>query len=157
MYPHLWLPVVFALLPMVASAAPAVTDIAGQYRSAGTGMVVTIGACDGGRMCGRIVALGALPATDSNNPTPALQARPLCGLPVLDGLEWQNGSWRGSLYEPQNGTNYTVSMTPENGGAVRVSGHSGRAVLSRTMIRPFEVWELVATPITPCGGALATS
>ena len=67
---------------------------------------------------------------------PALQARPLCGAAVLDRLEWQNGSWRGTLYDPQNGTDYTVSVDPVENGAVRVTGHSGRPVLSRTMVAP---------------------
>jgi uncharacterized protein (DUF2147 family) len=154
-----WLPVLalFALLPTAAPAAPSPADITGQYRPVRTGMVVTIGACDGSRLCGRIVALGDLPPTDANNPAPALQARRLCGATVLDRLEWQNGSWRGTLYEPQNGTDYTISLTPAENGAVRVTGHSGRAVLSRTYSRAFEVWERVAPPTSPCDGATATS
>ena len=94
---HRWLPVLVALLPTAGLAAPPAPDIAGQYRAAGTGMVVAIGSCAHGRMCGRIVGLGALPPTDANNPAPALQDRPLCGIAVLDDLEWQNGSWRGGI------------------------------------------------------------
>jgi hypothetical protein len=54
-----WLPILavlqvvpVALLPAAAPAAPSGPDITGQYRAARTGMVVTIGACGGGRMCG---------------------------------------------------------------------------------------------------------
>jgi uncharacterized protein (DUF2147 family) len=156
---HRWLPVIalLAFLPAAAPAAPSGPDLAGQYRAARTGMVVTIGACGGDRMCGRIVALGDLPPTDANNPVPAFQARPLCGATVLDRLEWQNGSWRGSLYEPENGTSYTISVAPAENGAVRVTGYSGRAVLSRTYARTFEVWERVAPPAVPCDGAALTS
>src|SRR5258707_4841683 len=96
---HRWLPV-FALLAIVPAAAPAASsgaDITGQYRAVRSGMVVTIGACDGGRMCGRIAALGNLPPTDANNPSPALQARPLCGGAVLNRLEWLNRRWHGTL------------------------------------------------------------
>jgi len=154
-----WLPV-FALLafvPTVAWATPPAADITGQYRATRTGMVVTIGACDGNHLCGRIVALGDLSPTDINNPTAALQARRLCGAIVLDRLEWQTGAWRGTLYEPQNGTDYAISMVPAENGAVRVAGHSGRAVLSRTYSRAFEVWERVAPPASPCDGTAATS
>ena len=108
-------------------------------------------------MCGRIVALGNLPPNDANNPAPALQPRPLCGATVLDRLEWQNGSWHGTLYEPQNGTNDTISMNPTESGAVRVTGYSGRPILARTMSRPFEVWERVASPAAPCDGPALTS
>ena len=104
-------------------------------------------------MCGRIVGLGALPPTDANNPAPALQDRPLCGIAVLDDLEWQNGSWRGSFYEPRNGTNYTISVTPLANGAVRVTGYSGQPVLSRTLSRGFEVWERITEPAASCGAA----
>src|SRR5260221_10725647 len=107
-----WLPVVFALFPTAALALVASPDITGRYRSERSGMVVAIGTCDGGRMCGRIVALGNLPPTDANNPTQELRARALCGAAVIDGLEWQNGSWRGSLYQPPNGTNYSISIPP---------------------------------------------
>ena len=122
-------------------------------------MVVAIAACDGSHLCGRIVALGQLPPTDTNNPTPALQMRPLCDLQVLviDGPEWQKGDIRGSFYEPQNGTDYAISVAPAANGTLRVTGHSGRAVLSRTMVRPFEIWERVASPAAPCGSAAVTS
>jgi len=155
---HRWLPVLalLAMLPATAPAAPLGPDITGQYRAVRTGMVVTIGAC-GDRMCGRIVALGDLPPTDANNPVAGLQARALCGATVLDRLEWQNGSWRGTLYEPENGTDYTISVAAAENGAVRVTGYSGRAVLSRTYARSFEVWERVAPPAAPCDGAVATS
>jgi uncharacterized protein (DUF2147 family) len=156
---HRWLPVLalLAFVPTAAPATPPAADITGQYRAVRTGMVVTIAACDGNRLCGRIVALGDLPPTDINNPAAALQARRLCGATVLDRLEWQNGAWRGTLYEPQNGTDYWVSMAPAENGAVRVAGHSGRPVLSRTYSRAFEVWERVAPPATPCDGTAATS
>lgn len=164
MSPRQWLPVLalsgllaVVFLPAAAPATPSAPDMTGQYRAVRTGMVVTIGACDGDRMCGRIVALGDLPPTDANNPVPALQARPRCGANVLDRLEWRNGSWRGTLYDPQNGTDYTVGVAPAPNGAVRVSGHSGRAVLSRTYLRSVEVWESVAPPADPCGGPVATS
>jgi hypothetical protein len=146
-----------AFLPAAAPATPSAPDITGQYRAVRTGMVVTIGACDGDRMCGRIVALGDLPPTDANNPAPSLQARPLCGTTVLDRLESQNGSWHGTLYDPQNGTDYRVSLAPAPNRAVRVTAHSGRAVLSRTYLRSVEVWESVAPPAAPCNGPIATS
>ena len=76
---------------------------------------------------------------------------------MLDGLQWQGGSWNGTLYDPQNGTDYSVSVNPVEKGAVRVTGHSGRPVLSRTMSRSFEVWERVAPPASPCNAAAATS
>ncbi len=158
MYRYLWLPVLF-LLPVAAPAAPAVAEIAGQYRAAGSGMVVAIDRCDGGRLCGRIVALGDLPPTDAANPAPGLQARPLCGLVVMviDPPEWQKAGMGGSLYEPRNGTDYAISVAAADNGALRVVGYSGRPVLSRTMTRAVAIWERVAPPTAPCGGAAATS
>src|SRR3954464_15644387 len=113
-------------------------------------MIVAIGSCDSGRMCGRISGLGDLPPAVANNPTQELRVRPLCGLAVIDGLEWQNGSWRGTLYEPQTGTNYAISVAPVQNGAGRVTGYSGRPVLSRTLVRPFEIWERAMPGAAPC-------
>ena len=60
-------PTLFALLMLpIGAAATTLPDISGQYRLAQTGMVVKIGTCDGGRICGRIVDLGNLPPTDAN-------------------------------------------------------------------------------------------
>src|SRR4051794_29308010 len=110
MYHRRWLPILFAMLPTAALAFGAAPDITGQYRAERSGMVVALGTCAGGRVCGRIVALGDLPSTDANNPVLELRQRPLCGVTVIDGLEWQNGGWRGMFYEPQNGTNYSITV-----------------------------------------------
>ena len=59
--------------------------------------------------------------------------------------------------EPENGTDYSISVAPAEHGAVRVTGYSGRAVLSRTYARSFEVWERVAPPAVPCNGPALTS
>jgi uncharacterized protein (DUF2147 family) len=156
---HRWLPA-FALallLPTTAPATPPAPDITGQYRAARSGMVVSIAMCSGDRLCARIVALGTLPALDANNPTPALRNRPLCGATVIEALEWQDGSWHGTLYEPQNGTGYSITVAPAENRGVRLTGYSGRPVLMRTYLRPVEVWERVAPPATPCAPAVATS
>jgi hypothetical protein len=155
-YRHFFLWALLAFAAISAQAAPAI-DITGQYRATGTGMVVAFGTCASGRMCGRIIALGNLPSHDTHNPAPALRSRPLCGLAVLGSLDWQDGAWRGTLYEPRNGTDYAVSIAPAENGAVRVTGYSGRPVLSRVMTRPFEFWERVAAPADRCSGTPVTS
>jgi uncharacterized protein (DUF2147 family) len=145
-----------ALLPAIAPAAPAPPDIAGHYRAPG-GAIIAISACAGGQVCGRIAGLGDLPAADANNPTLEMQTRPLCGASVIDRLAWANGSWRGVLYDPHNGTNYNVALTPAHNGAVRVVGHTTQPFLGRTYSRALEVWDRVPAPSTPCNAPPATS
>ena len=62
-------------------------------------MVMTIGDCGDGRLCGRVAALGKLAATDAFNPIPANRSRPVCGLVLMTGLTGDNEGWRGSFHE----------------------------------------------------------
>jgi uncharacterized protein (DUF2147 family) len=147
--------VAFAVLLPATAPAASPPDIAGHYRTQGN-VIIAVSACGGGRICGRIAGLGDLAATDANNPALERQTRPLCGAAVIDRLAWVDGSWRGVLYDPHNGTNYDIVITAASNGAVRVSGHTTRPFLSRTYSRELEVWDRVPAPSTPCGPA-ATS
>jgi uncharacterized protein (DUF2147 family) len=80
---------------------------------------IRIAAC-GAALCGTIVGL-AEPAdkdgrakTDVNNPDPAKRARPLVGLTILTGLtpggEASGGTWRGVIYNSDDGRNYEMSI-----------------------------------------------
>jgi uncharacterized protein (DUF2147 family) len=99
-----------ALLPAAVSAARLPADLAGSYRLPG-GAIITIATCGPGKMCGHLVVLGDLAATDANNPAAELQSRPLCGATVLDRIEPSDHYWRGVLYDPHNGTEYNISAT----------------------------------------------
>jgi uncharacterized protein (DUF2147 family) len=142
-----------------ATPQPA-AGIAGHYRIGHGGMVIAVVDCGDGRLCGRIAALGRLAATDAHNPQPADQSRPLCGLLVMSVQAGQNisraGDWQGTFYDPQLGSDYTIGLTPEARGGLRVHAYSGPLLLRRTYTRD-EVWERVAPPVAACGAPTPTS
>ncbi len=101
--------------------------------------------CDG-RLCGRIVWLsrprdpeGQL-VLDKKNPDPSLRRRPICGLPVLWGLQpagldhWKNG-W---LYNPDEGKTYRVQGQFRGADTLVVRVYVGIPLLGRT-----SVWQRV--------------
>ena len=140
----------------IGQAAPSVPDITGHYRIGATNLVLAIADCGKGGLCGRIAEAGGLPANDARNPTPERQARGLCGLAVLTGLKWEYGFWLASLYDPQNGTDYSLTLAPRQDGSLMVEGHSGRMVFMRTYKRVEEVWARVPPP-APCNPLLPTT
>ena len=148
--------VVAALLPVMVSAARLPPDLAGSYKLPG-GAIITIAACGAGKMCGHLVVLGDLAATDANNPAAELQNRPLCGVTVLDRIEPADRNWRGVLYDPHNGTEYNISATRAANGGFSVSGNTTRPYLSRTFGRQVQVWEKVPAPPSPCDPTRLTS
>jgi hypothetical protein len=147
-------------LPEAPRAAypPLSTDgLFGSFRLARSGMVVTIADC-AGRLCGRVTAVGSLPPVDKRNPVPAQQSRRLCGLPVLTGFTAGATGWHAILYDPENGTNYTLTLSPGERGSLSVEGRWGMPVMTRSMRRPVETWERVfGTVAQACDGSAPVS
>jgi uncharacterized protein (DUF2147 family) len=92
-----------------------VAGVSGVWTTEHGDAKIRIAAC-GPALCGTIVGL-AQPVdaegrakTDVNNPDPARRARPLVGLTILTGLTPSSGTWRGLIYNADNGKNYDVSV-----------------------------------------------
>jgi uncharacterized protein (DUF2147 family) len=74
---------------------------------------------------------------DVNNPDPALRRRPLCGLPVIEGLKARNpGRWvHGSAYSPEDGNAYDLSLSQqEEGTLVMKASVKGLGFLAKTYV-----------------------
>ena len=111
------------LLFLAEAIAPAQgVSVSGVWTTEHGDAKIRIAAC-GSALCGTIVGL-AQPVdkdgrakTDVNNPDPARRARPLVGLTILTGLtpeggETGGGTWRGVIYNADDGKNYDVSVRP---------------------------------------------
>ena len=90
-------------------------------------------------MCGKIVWLNRNasrgPALDKKNPDPAKRNRPIVGMRVLSGLEPTNrpNVWNdGRVYDPRDGDSYSVKMTLQEDGRLRVRGYIGISLLGRS-------------------------
>lgn len=113
---------------------------------------VRIEAC-GGNLCGRIVWLRdplnaqGQPLRDKNNPDPAKQTRPICGLPTLGQLVplpegGYDGGW---VYDPKVGKTYDVAITLNGPNELQVTGYKGVRFLGKTF-----VWTRAKAELAPC-------
>lgn len=60
---------------------------------------------------------------DKKNPNKSLRNREILGLPMVERLDYENGTWTGQIYSPKNGrtVNATFTLDGEDKLKVRVS------------------------------------
>lgn len=112
---------------LMASAASTTEQASpyGQWRTPERGGLIEVSQCDGG-LCGKVV--GGTPGAsaeerlDRNNKNPALRGRPLLGMYIFRGLKPAGGSWKGSIYNPNDGGTYAATVTLKSAGEMTVKG-----------------------------------
>ncbi|RJY09216.1 DUF2147 domain-containing protein [Aurantiacibacter aquimixticola] len=114
-----------ATLALAPVAAPAQQSIDGVYLDQGGYVEITVGPCGNSR-CGEITRIVRNKPGESNrdrhNDDPNLRSRPILGINVLSGLRWDDGAWRGRVYNPEDGNTYRAVVRPGSGGTLRVEG-----------------------------------
>jgi uncharacterized protein (DUF2147 family) len=77
---------------------------------------------------------------DDKNPDPALRGRPLKGLAVLTGFEFdgENRWVNGKIYDPNSGNTYKATVTLADDDTLKVRGYVGFSLFGRT-----ETWTRV--------------
>jgi len=77
------------------------------------------------------------PDIDEKNPDPALRDRPLIGLSLFAGFEYDgDGRWKGgTIYDPNSGKTYRCIVTIVDSDTLKVRGYVGVPLLGRT-----EIW-----------------
>jgi uncharacterized protein (DUF2147 family) len=94
---------------------------AGTWQSENGEIQVRIAQC-GAAYCGTIVSSRRY-RTDANNPDPSLRSRPLVGIRMIwDLTPSSDGSWTGSLYNPQDGRTYSGRVRVTALTALELSG-----------------------------------
>lgn len=132
---------VFKILAALGSAAlltaAAPPSIDGKYLDSDGYVEITVGSCGSAR-CGTITRIikrkPGEPLNDAHNDNPALRDRPIKGINILQGLRWEDGAWRGEVYNPEDGGTYRAVVKPGKGGTLEVKGCLG--FLCRTKIWP---------------------
>ena len=82
----------------------------------------------GQKLCGTLAWLkepndaAGKPLLDANNTSPALRSRPLLGVPLLQGLTRDGESWKGKIYNPEDGKTYDGSLTLSGAGKAELKG-----------------------------------
>lgn len=100
----------------------------------------------GERYCGKLAELkepnypandskgmGGKPKIDRENPSPALGARPLLGLQILQDFTFNGDTWEGgTIYDPENGKTYKCKMKIDGANKLDVRGFIGISMIGRT-------------------------
>ncbi|MFL0684371.1 uncharacterized protein DUF2147 [Algoriphagus aquaeductus] len=74
------------------------------------------------------------PATDKENSDPKLKTRPLMGLPILEGLKYSSGVWKGGqIYDPKSGKTYSCEIKLKSPEVLEVKGYIGFSFVGRTV------------------------
>jgi uncharacterized protein (DUF2147 family) len=129
-------------LVLAASSGWASDAATGTWRLSNGKVTVRVSPC-GAHLCGRVVALRkprddkGRPRVDKENPNPALRSRPVIGLTILSNMRAAGqGSWSGTIYNPDDGNTYSSHMQLLGPSAMRVDGCvAGVFCKSMTFIR----------------------
>ena len=137
----------FAAVPLVAGDGDAIvgvwaTDPEGEGGQAHIEIVAV-----NGKYSGKIVWLDeplytaddedgeeGEPKVDKNNPDPAMQSRPIMGLELMAGFQYDGkGTWKkGTIYDPDNGKTYKCKVRLDDDDVLNVRGYIGVSMLGRT-------------------------
>ena len=84
---------------------------------------------------------------DDLNPRPELRSRPICGLPIIEGLRPESAnSWGGGMvYNPEDGQTYGAEMRLGRDGRLRFRGYIALPLFGGT-----QVWTRPASPPPGC-------
>ena len=74
------------------------------------------------------------PKLDKENEDEDLRSRPILGLEILKGFEFDDDEWEdGTIYDPKNGETYSCYIT-KDGDKLNVRGFVGFALIGRTSV-----------------------
>ena len=116
----------FALLvATIATPASAQTSIDGKYRDSDGYIEMTVAPCGSAR-CGTVTRIikrkPGEPMNDAHNDDPALRDRPIRGIRILQNLRWDDGAWRGQVYNPEDGGTYRTEVRKRANQSLEVKG-----------------------------------
>ena len=95
--------------------------LAGLWLTENGDSKIRISPC-GKTFCGTVV-WAKTNGLDEHNPDPALRKRSIIGMPLTRDMKPdRDGGWSGSIYNPQNGKTYAVTMQVKGGKELEVEG-----------------------------------
>lgn len=95
--------------------------ILGTWLTEGGDSRIRITPC-GKAVCGTVV-WAKTNGTDKHNPDPALRKRTIVGMPLTNDMRPEGGGrWAGSIYNPDNGKTYDVTMKTKGRNGLEVEG-----------------------------------
>lgn len=134
----------FAVPATAGAAAPAgmQNSIAGQWVTADNGGIVALRPCGGG-MCGTVDGITGFQA--NGDPPVDVQGRSRCHLTIIPDLQMDGaGVWGGHVTNPDDGKTYTIQITLDPQGRLRMRGYIGIPLFGLTT-----VWTRFGGRLTP--------
>jgi uncharacterized protein (DUF2147 family) len=142
-----------------APAAGGANELGIWYNDSGRG-AVEIRPCgtsgrDANKLCGFIVWLknpnfkNGQPLTDGYNSDPSKRHRPICGLPVLGGLQRvsEGGYDNGWVYDPEQGQAFDAAIQLRTTDRLILTGYKGIKFFSKSF-----VWKRAPADLPRCDG-----
>ncbi len=128
---------IFVLLLLPAFSKAEAIDISGVYWNKEKDAQISIYPKEDGKFYGSIVWNKTPKKRDVNNPDPNLRDRPVRGLEILSGFEYnpKNGKWiNGKIYDPKKGKTYKCKMWFKDGksNVLNIRGYMGISLIGRT-------------------------
>jgi uncharacterized protein (DUF2147 family) len=131
----------------LAQQAPEGDALLGLWRTEDDKSTVEVYKC-GDHYCGKIVALkfpfyppddpggrAGQVRLDDNNADAALRDKPLVGVVLMRGFQFNGNLWRGgTIYDPENGKTYKAKIRLTGEGQLKLRGYIGNPALGRTSI-----------------------
>ena len=71
---------------------------------------------------------------DHLNPDELLRSRPVLGIALTSGYEFDGKRWSGKIYDPESGNTYSSRMRVDRDGNLAMRGYIGVPMLGRTAI-----------------------
>jgi len=120
------------LLAAPSAQAQRASEPVGVWQTQAGDARVKISKCGGG-ICGVIVSLRepidpatGKPQVDNKNPNPALNSRPIVGLPLFSGMPPVGpGKWSGQIYNADDGNSYASNISLAGPDTLKVEGCVG--------------------------------
>ena len=69
---------------------------------------------------------------DDNNPDEALRVRPIVGLEMFAGYQFEDDQWQGNIYDPESGKTYKSKVQLARDGRLEIRGYIGIPMFGRT-------------------------
>lgn len=120
--------VILAALAAAGGSARADNGAAlGTWMMSNGKVTINVAPCNGNGLCGTLAALKepldkhGRPKRDVKNPNPALRDRPVIGITLFTVAPAGNNSWKGSIYNADDGHTYSSSMSLD-GKTMNVKG-----------------------------------
>jgi uncharacterized protein (DUF2147 family) len=117
-------------------------SIDGMWKMGDGKLVVKVDRCTGNKICVKIASIAkafhddGTPRLDDKNPNPALRSRPVVGLQIIDDLApTGDNTWKGRLYNSDDGRTYTAYATLRGGSRFEVKGCWGPFCKSLQFVR----------------------